>query len=380
MKKVLFLLMSIFILSGCSQSTSLSEQKDPIVVGGVFALTGVGAAIGEQEYKGAQLAVDEVNAAGGIDGRRVTFMVEDVSIDKMSMGTQAIQKLLQVDKVVGIVGPTWDEPAQQMLPIIENAQVPILMPDQTNDLEREQNFSFAFSTWYDNRVGIRELLRYAQKENIKRVAIIRPVGGGFWEFTRNVFLQYAPEFGVEVIEDIDLGNPLETDFRTPLTKIKAKQPDAIFIVVSDYNECTFMKQAKELGINIPILSTESAGNEISRQGCANILENMYFSTPKHTSRYQEFEKRFQEHFHASPLFPSVTTSYDAMKILLDGIHETGSTDGNVLRIWLENVKDYKGVSFENIQFDKQGFVSTDEDVFEMKTLRNGIFVSPFDFK
>ncbi|MCB9798802.1 ABC transporter substrate-binding protein [Candidatus Nomurabacteria bacterium] len=369
--------MSIAVLAfvGCGQSRTGEIPVESISVGGVFALTGLGAAIGEQEYMGAQLAVEEVNTAGGIDGKQVKFVVEDVSLDKLSSGPSAVQKLVNVDNVVGIVGPTWDEPAAQILPIIEEARIPILMPDQTVDVESLQSFSFAFSTWYDNRVGVRELLRYAQSHDLKRIAIVRSVAGGFWQFTRDEFVMRAPEFGVEVVEDIDVGNPLELDFRTVLIKVKEKRPDAIFAVVTDYNECAFLKQMKELGINVPLLSTESSGTAAALGQCPDLMENVFFSTPHKTHLYKDFAQRFKAKFEHEPQFPSVATSYDAMKILLSVIEETGSTDGKVLREGLKQLDEYQGVSFESIYFDEMGFVKTPEDAFEMMTVREGAFVS-----
>ena len=131
---------------------------------------------------------------------------------------------------------------------------------------------------------------------------------------------------------------------------------------------------KELGIEVPVLSTEAAGNDVALNGCATLLENIYFSTPKKTQAYTHFEKSFQENFGSRPRFPSVTTSYDAMRILLKGIEETHSTDGNVLREWLEKVENYSGVAFENIHFNEKGFVETFEDAFEMQTVRDKNFV------
>ncbi len=80
----------------------------PIKVGGIAALTGVGVANGEEVRKGAELAVKEINASGGVLGRPIEYIVEDVSIDKLDVAGTVTQKLISIDKVSVIVGPQWD--------------------------------------------------------------------------------------------------------------------------------------------------------------------------------------------------------------------------------------------------------------------------------
>lgn len=351
-----------------------AESQEPIKIGGIFALTGLGASQGQQELKGAQLAVEEINAKGGVLGRPLELKAEDVSLDKLRVASTATRKLIDVDQVVAIVGPQWDEPAAAVLPITEEEQVSTISPDVTRDLESEVNFDYFFSTWHDNRVGIRTLVEFAAQQNWDNVAIIRLVGGGFMQYTRDLFIEMAPEYEVNIIADIDVGNPLETDFRTHLTKIKPLNPDAIFMAVVDPTECALMKQLKELDMNVPVLATESAGNEPSLQACANELENLYFSTPRHTAKYADFASRFAVHFGQEPKFTTVVNAYDAVGVIARALEQTDLNGGKALRDVIANITDYKGVALENIAFDNKGFVITPDDAFEIRTVRNGQFV------
>lgn len=351
-----------------------SLSKEPIKIGGISALTGVGSAIGEEERRGAALAVEEINAAGGIAGRPLQLTSEDVSIDKMKNAATVAQKLIAADEVVAIVGPQWDEPAEPILPIIEKAKVPMIGPDTSDQLEKATNYEYFFSTWYDNRVGIRELLRYAQKRGWKNIAIIRPIDGGFWKFTADTMLAEASSYGVNIVDDIDMGNPLILDFRTPILKVKAKKPDAVFIVTSDYNQCTFLKQANELGLNVPKLGTESSGDFVSLKNCPKLLENSYFSSPKQTVSGKEFIERFKAKYGDVPKFPSAVTAYDAVRVLAEALKKTNGEGAEKLRDAIATTH-IAGASLSDIKFNSKGFIETPEDAFEMMTARGGQFVS-----
>jgi len=374
-KLIIGLVIVILVVAGIywfiASRQPVAEQ--PVKIGGIFALSGVGASIGEEEAKGARLAVDEINEKEGIQKRKIEFIIEDVSIDKLKTAGSAVRKLVDIDKVVAIVGPQWDEPAMAIIPIIDQAKVPTIGADNTDGVEAEIASDYFFSVWYDNRVGVRELLRFAQKKGWKKAAVIRPLNAGFWKFVSDEFVKSAPNFGISIIEDIDLGNPLLTDFRTPITKVKAKSPDALFVVMADPSECIFMKQAKELGFNKPILATESAGNNASLNTCPNFLENLIFSTPRQTAKYNEFEKKFQAKYDRKPLFPTAVTAYDAVMILAEALKKT-DLDGGV-KLQQELVKtSYAGASLDTIIFNEKGFMVTPEEVFETRTVRSGQFV------
>ena len=347
---------------------------EAVKIGGIFALSGVGVAIGEEENKGAQVAVDEINKSGGVLGRPIKFVAEDVSIDKLKVAGSAVQKLIDVDKVVAIVGSQWDEPALAIIPIIDRAKLLTVGADNTDGVEAEIASDYFFSVWYDNKVGVRELLRYIQKKGWKNLAIIRPLNAGFWKYVSDEFVKSAPDFGVKIVEDIDLGNPLLTDFRTPIAKVKAKNPDGLFIVMADPSECVFMKQAKELGFTRPIMATESSGNYASLDTCADILENLYFSTPVRIAKYDDFAAKFKEKFGREPQFPTAVTAYDAMMIVAEGLKRSKLEGGEALKDAIKGISDYPGASLESISFNEKGFMITPEDAFEMQTVRGGKFV------
>ncbi len=374
-KIIIILVVVILVLCGVLNykrtNTALTE---PFKIGSITALTGVGVAPGEEERKGAQLAVDEINSKGGVLGRPFLLIAEDLSLDKMKNATSVTRKLIDVDQVIVIVGAQWDEPSEAIIPVIESSKVPTISADATNHVEVSKDAPYFFSTWYDNRVGIRTILEYAKKKSLKNISIIRPVDGGFWKYTADLLTEYAPEYGVKIISDEDLGNPLTTDFRTIITKTKALKPDAVFIVETDPAQCAFAKQARELGLTVPILATEAAGNYDSLGKCADLLTTTYFSTPVQTDSYTRFEKLFKEKYGNVPQYPSSVTAYDAVYVIAHALEKTKGQGGNVLRAEIAKTKDLPGASLPFITLDEKGYLVTSSNAFEMQTVRGGKFV------
>jgi len=352
---------------------SSPHRDSKIKIGSIAALTGVGSAIGQEELKGVRMAIDEANAEGGVNGESVELVSEDVSIDKMKTITSVARKLISIDKVLAIVGPQWDEPAQPLLPLIEEAKVPTVGADNSDQLEKDKDFQYFFSTWYDNRVGVRELLRFVQKKGWTKIAIIRPVNSGFYKFTADTMVNESPKYGVTIVEDLDMGNPLSLEYQTPIAKIKQVKADAVFIVTSDYSQCTFLKEAKELGLSIPKIGTESAGDYVSLSNCPKLLENTYFSSPKITEKGSQFIKNFIAKYGDGPKFPTAVTAYDATKILIQSLRVTKGKGGEELQKILAKTKT-EGSSLEHISFNEKGFVYTPEDTFEMMSVKDGKFV------
>ncbi len=373
MKKYIYIVVILVVVTTVVGLRSKSEEGKQIKIGSIAALTGVGSAIGQEELKGVRMAIDEANAEGGIGGNSIELVSEDVSIDKMKTITNVARKLISIDKVVAIVGPQWDEPTQPLLPLIEEAQVPTVGADNSDQLEKDKDFKYFFSTWYDNRVGVRELLRFVQKKGWTKVAIIRPVNSGFYKFTADTLVSEAPKYGVTIVTDLDMGNPLSLEYQTPIAKVKLTKADAVFIVTSDYNQCTFLKQAKELGLTIPKIGTESAGDYVSLSNCSKFLENTYFSSPKISEKGNQFIKNFAVKYGDVPKFPSAVTAYDAAKIIIESLRQTNGRGGEELQNILAKAQ-MEGSSLEHISFNEKGFAHTPEDTFEMMSVRGGKFV------
>jgi branched-chain amino acid transport system substrate-binding protein len=379
MKKILYICVAIlFVGAICLISALKVNQKSgnetDIKIGGIFALTGIGADQGEQELNAALLAIQDINDSGGINGRNVKLISGDVSIDRLNIAVSVARHEIDVEKVTAIVGTTWDEPASVMVPIANDLKVPMIGQNQTKMIEKERSYPYFFSTWYDNEIGIKKLLEFAKSKNWHRIAIIRPVADGFYQYVSNEVISLVPNYSIEIIANENLSNPAATDFRTPLTKIKSLKPDAIVVVLGGFTECPFLKQEMELGMDIPILATESALSYSSLNQCSELMKNLYISYPKETKRYDNFTKRYNQKFGRFPETPSVMTTYDAFMIIAQALKKTNGNGGDELRSVIESTKDYEGVSIDKISFDSMGYVLTPQDAFEIRSVKDKEFI------
>ena len=163
-----------------------------------------------------------------------------------------------------------------------------------------------------------------------------------------------------------------------IAKAKQSNPDAVFGSYADL-ECLFIQQAKNQGLNVPLLSTGSAGTPKALANCAPTLEgSLYYSTPGQDSKYAEFERAYAVRFGSKPLSPSAVTSYDAMLVATEAMRKAMASDGELSREGIMNeltkIKFTKGSSMPEIVFDEKGFVITEDGAFVVKGVVGGEMV------
>ncbi|HEX7724626.1 MAG TPA: ABC transporter substrate-binding protein [Candidatus Paceibacterota bacterium] len=352
--------------------------KATIKIGQMSGLTGVGSNIGVEERNGALLAVEEINAAGGISGMHLELISEDTPPFDAKKGASVAQKLIAIDHVAAIVGPQWDEQGEIMATISAQQKVPVVSQNVSTDIESEIGSPYFFETWPDDEVGIRAVLKYAQLRGWNRIAIVQPANFSFWLFTSNLFEKDAPEYGITVVAKqmgTDFGN---ADYRTLISKVKSAQPDAFFGTYENL-ECVFLKQAREQGMSIPLLSTDSALNIKAIEDCGNELQDrLYFSTLNRDNGFEQFASRYEARFGQKPLVSSAATSYNAVLVLADVMKKLVASGQEInrenIRAGLVTEKFEGGVSTRTIQFNEKGFVITGPDTFEMQTVKDEKFV------
>jgi branched-chain amino acid transport system substrate-binding protein len=351
-----------------------SKSSEIIKIGQVSSLSSVGSDIGVEERNGALLALEEINAKGGIKDKQLEMISEDSSEDKIRNAASVFQKLVNVDKVIGIVGPQWDGSGTVAVSMSKELKVPVISPNVSPQVEKDVNSEYFFSNFYSNEVGIQVLLEFAKEKGYKNIAIVQPANVSFWEYTSRLFRENAPDYGITVVSEEYGTDFLNSDYKTIITKAKQKNPDALFGSYSDL-ECSFLKQAKGQGLNVPLLSTESAGNPKVLKDCPEVLEeSLYYSTPKQYENYKDFESKYEKRFGTKPLSPTAVTAYDAMMILVQAIENADSLDRQSVRNELEKIEFKKGYSMPEIKFDELGFVITNKETFTVKTVKNAEFV------
>jgi branched-chain amino acid transport system substrate-binding protein len=361
-RKILVFGMALSLLTA-----GLVYGAEPIKVGAVMRLS-VGADDGIPCRRGVEMAVAEVNKAGGINGRPVQLIVEDEK-DSPAAAVNAVQKLINVDKVVAIIGPMTSGDTMASGKIADEAKVLMISPTATTPkLSGYGAYIYRGCSRIDKQAEV--LTDYVAKNwKPKTVAIFfsnEPYGKG----CAGLFTKFFEKHGIKVVatESFMRGS---RDFKAQLTKIKAANPDFLFIPGYTPETAPAAAQARQLGMKQKILGVYGDMNPayIKLAGPAaegHVIGGEYnedYDTPKNKAfvkNYNELVKKNKDPYNI--MFAAL--SYDATSMILDGMKKNGPTSEGIKK-YLDSVKDFDGVTGK-LSFNK------DHDVQRAGTA--GIFV------
>ncbi|MBV9865095.1 MAG: ABC transporter substrate-binding protein [Abitibacteriaceae bacterium] len=325
---------------------------DDILLGEYGSLTGSTATFGISSDNGMQMAVDEVNGAGGVLGKKVRVQKEDDGGKSEQVGS-VIKKLINQDNVLAIVGEVASSRSIAAAPICQAAGVPMITPASTNPTVTtigDDIFRTCFTDTFQGAVGA----RFAGKNlKAKTAAVLTDVANDYSKGLGAAFIEEFQKNGGKIVAQESYSEH-DTDFHAQLTRIKSTNPDVIFIPGYYTEAATIAVQARSLGIQQPLLGGDGwDSRELIKIG-KSALQNCYFSDhyspdspdPKVKQFVTTYQKRFGEIPDAmAPL------AYDATHLLLDAIKRAGSLDRDKIRDAIANTKNYPGVT-GNISIDK----------------------------
>ena len=346
--QLLFAAAAAVWLSGCKPSSTDANSGDTIKVGEFASLSGSEAAFGRTSHNGTKLAVEQINAAGGVLGKKLDLITEDDQ-SKDGESATAVKKLISRDKVVAILGEVASIRSLEAAPICQQYKVPQISPSSTNP-KVTQIGDYIFRVCFIDPFQGTVMARFASKTlGVKRVALMTDVGStysvGLADYFKKAFTEN--KWGDIVIEQKFTKD--DKDFRAQLTAIKALNPEAIF-VPGYYSQVTLIAmQARELGITVPLFGGDGweAPELIQGPGAAEALEGCYFSThfspDQDVPKIKQFVADYEKEFGATP-DAMAALGYDSVLALVDAIKRANSTDGAKIRDALATLKDLDGVT------------------------------------
>jgi len=334
--------------------TQTKREPEEIKIGVIVPLTGGSAKYGKDIKRGYDLAVEEINAKGGIKGKKIILIYED-SEGKPEKAVAAAQKLIQRDKVIAILGALWSSPTLAVAPIAEKAKV-IFLSSGASSPKITYAGDYIFRNEISEEYGARESAKLYFNAGFKKIAIIyvnNDYGIGVRDITRQVYEQLGGKVTAAEAFEQD-----EKDFRTQLLKIKETNPDAILIV--SYKEAILiLRQMKELGIKKQILGTPLFEDPEIIEKAGDLAEGAIYSyygtfDPKSQDvRILAFIKKFKDKYGVEPEYYA-PIGYDAVKILALAI-EKGGFNSEQIKNALYEIRDFPGLS-GTTSFDKNGDV------------------------
>ena len=346
---------------------------------GEFAsLTGSEATFGVSSSNGVELAKEEINNAGGLlGGRKIKVIMEDDQ-SRPGQPSAAVKKLVANDKAIAIVGEIASSRSLEAAPICQNAKIPMVSPGSTNPSVTEKG-DYIFRVCFIDPFQGTVMAKFALDNlHAKKIAILQDVKSDYSKGLAQFFREYFTSHGGQIVTDLSYtGGGTDKDFRAQLTKIKTGQPDAIF-VPGYYTEAGLIaKQARSLGIKVPLLGGDGWDSPKLTEIGGAALDGCYFSThfsvQDKNAKVQDFVKKYQAKFRAVP-DGMAPLGYDAMMILGQAINTASSTDGTKIRDALASVKDYPGVT-GNITIDEKRNAKKAAVVLEVKGSKTNFFAT-----
>lgn len=339
-------------------------EEGPIKIGFIGPLTGEAASAGEPGQAGAEFSVRELNDAGGVLGRNIELVIED---DKCSAdGVNAMNKLVNIDKVIAVTGPDCSASGGPALPIAQSAGVPVIVrwasaPNLTKIGD------YIFRVYPSDSLQGQFAAEFFFNTLGKKKAAVVYVKNDWGEGLQQVFNARFKELGGEVVYNEGVSQD-STDLRTQLTKIKNTDSDVLYFPVYAANGVAGLKQAQELGLTIPIMGGDIFETDeiIKSVGAEGILYTVAVIQNK-----EDFQKKVQEITGKKADKITAPMAYDAIKIIAQAIERAGSLDRKTIRDEIAKTS-YQGVSSPLIEFDENGDLKSGQ--FEVKVIKNNIAV------
>ncbi|HHU89729.1 MAG TPA: ABC transporter substrate-binding protein [Clostridiaceae bacterium] len=350
MKKIisvtLLIALTMTLISGCGGSANANEIR----IGINYELSGEVASYGQASVEGIELAIEEINAAGGIDGKEIKAIKYDNKSDK-SQATTLATKLMTQDKVVAVLGPATSGAFKATIPEAIKNKVVVASGSATADdvtVDASGVKEYAFRICFTDSYQGTAMANYALNNmSATKAAVIMDNSSDYAKGLAANFTQTFEAGGGTVVatEAFVAG---DTDFNAILTKIKGQDFDVIFLPGYYEEAGLIIRQARDQGIDTPILGADGFGApELVELAGADALNDVFFSS--HFSSLDkdpsviDFIENFKAKYGKEP-DQFAALGYDLVYFIADGIKRAGNTDTVAIKDALAATKDFAGIT------------------------------------
>ena len=331
----------IVTLLGCG----IQNVAGQIKIGAVTCLTGELSTFGVSSKQGADLAVGEINSAGGVLGQPIDLIVEDNG-SKAGETATIFRKFVSQDKVAAILGDLTSSATMEGAPIAQDAKIPLLTPSATNvAITKVGNYIFR-SCFVDPFTG-RIMAKFALDQlKAKRAIVITDVKQDYSVGLTEAIRQYFVANGARILTELSYSSG-DTNFRTQLTEVRMAHPDVIFLPGYYTEAALILRQAKQLGIDCPFVGGEGWDSPVLIQIAGKSADGNYytdhFSANDPSPRVQKFVQEYRAKYGSIP-DALAALWYDGARLMAQALQRAGSTDPEKIRDALAGTRDFEGVT------------------------------------
>ncbi|MGG4451781.1 ABC transporter substrate-binding protein [Brevibacillus porteri] len=375
---------SLVFLSACgggatpaAESGNGGASKDPIKVGAIFSLTGPNSPLGVPEKQAVELLVKEINGAGGVDGRPLEVIFEDDKSDNTE-AVKAIKKLTSKEKVVAVLGSSGSGPSLGMAEYAAAEKLPLISMAAADQITNPVRAGI-YKTPHTDVHGTKRIFKYLKEKGITKIATLNdsnPYGSGW----TTQLQKYAPEYGITIVAEEKYGTK-DPSMSSQLTKIKGTDAQALIVAGTNPGPATIVKEAKQLNLTIPIISSHGSANSkfleligdagegvLMVAGKLLIPEQVAADDPQ-SAIIKKFVDGYQAAYKTQP-DGFAGYGYDGLNLLVEGLKQAGGDTAKLGEV-LEKAK-YVGVTGE-FKFTADDHNGLTEDSMIMVEVKNGKF-------
>jgi branched-chain amino acid transport system substrate-binding protein len=358
MKRLGVAILALFLMAGVAGPAAAAE---PIKIGVILPFTGGSSLAGTEIFSGITLALEELNASGGLLGRPVELIKEDDE-SVPTKGVTAAQKLITRDKVVALVGTYNSAVALPASDVARKAKIPMVTGGSTAVSVTKANAPG--DPWFfrhfpgSDEQGTQSAQDVVQRLKKKRLAILYE-NTAYGKDLERTFREVTTKVGATIVSS-ETYNQGDTDFYTHLTKLKSQAPDGVYIAGLIAEGAAILRQARELGLGTQFIGSGGLMSDKLIELTGPASEGFAISTMYEPSTNNpvgaEFGKRFAKRFGVAANTHSAL-GYDALRVLADGVRRAGSTDGASIQKALIGTREFltvQGPPGTRVTFDEIG--------------------------
>ncbi len=337
-------------LSACGGTGTSSSAAGTIKIGGGFALTGDEASLDVPAANGAKLAVKEINAAGGVLGKQIDFIIHD-SQYKQDVAQQTAKQFIEQDKVQAMIGYTDTDSILASGPTIQAAGIPFITVGATSPKIPAQVGDVMFLACFGDNVQAAVGAEYSLKNFGKNAYLLSDKGVEYTTLLAAYFKTRFIEAGGKVVLE-DSYDDKATDFSAQIAKIKAlsPQPDFYYVAAMPYNVGPVVKQMRDAGITGPVVGGDGYDTPDLVKAAGAAANNVFFTThalidaTNGTAGIKKFMAAYKAEYSKDPENAFAALGYDSVYLLADAIKRAGSMDAAALKKAIEATKDFAGIT------------------------------------
>src|SRR5262245_57644960 len=367
-RKPLFLILCFvgaLTLSACTGAKTDSNTTE-IVIGEFGSLTGSTATFGISTRNGIDMAVDDINKAGGLLGKQVRVIVEDDQ-GKPEEAQTVVTKLINKDQVIAVLGEVASSRTMEAAQVAQQNGIPLISPSSTNP-KVTQIGDYIFRVCFIDPFQGLVMAKFATNTlKVKNVAVLRDIKNDYSVGLAEVFVNNFKKMGGNIVANESYSEG-DTDFSAQLTSIKSKSPQAVFMPGYYTEVGLVLRQAHKLGLNVPFLGGDGWDSpkliEIGGEAMNGSYYSNHFSVDDPAPKIQKFVSAYKARYGATP-DALAGLGYDAASVLFDAIKRANSTDGSKVRDAIASTKDFDGITGK-ITIDKDRNAVKPAVVLEVK--------------